>query len=73
MNSSLARFKEARIIRDGEEEFLLVEFNDGKVRQFTPKEIYEATGYLGQPPAADQMTGSERRASEIMNNFRRRR
>ena len=72
MNSSFARFKDARIIREGEDQFLLIEFNDGKIRQFTAKEIYEATGYLGHPPPTDQISGSERRASEIMNLKRRR-
>ncbi len=70
MNSSLARFKDAQIILDGDDQFLLVEFNDGKIRQFTAKEIYEATGYLGHPPPADKMTGAERRASEIMRRKR---
>jgi hypothetical protein len=72
MNSSLARFKDARVIVDGEDQFLLVEFNDGKIRQFTAKEIYEATGYLGKPPTIEQISGSERRAAEIMNLKRRR-
>lgn len=72
MNSSLARFRDARIVNDGETQFLFVEFNNGTVRQFTPKEIYEAMGYLGHPPPSAQLTGAQRRASEI-ESFRRRR
>jgi hypothetical protein len=72
MNSDFARIRDVRVIHDGEQQGLLVEFNDGKVRQFSSKELYEATGYLGQPPPEANMTGSQRRAAEIMASKRRR-
>ncbi|HAA78328.1 TPA: hypothetical protein DCE37_24790 [Candidatus Latescibacteria bacterium] len=72
MNSDFARIKEARVIHDGEQQALLIEFNDGKVRQFTPKELYEATGYLGHPPPEANMTGSQRRTAEILAAKKRR-
>ena len=56
MNSDFARIKDAQVIHDGEQQALLVEFNDGKVRQFSAKELYEATGYLVQPPPEANMT-----------------
>ena len=71
MNSDFARIRDARVIHDGENQVLLIEFNDGKVRQFSPKELYEATGYLGQPPPEANTTGSQRRASEIISKRRR--
>ena len=67
MNSELARIRDAKVTQDGEQQYLIVEFNDGKVRQFTPKELYEATGYLGQPPSTEQTSGAQRRAAEILN------
>ena len=72
MNSEFARFKDAKVIDDGETQALIVEFNDGMVRQFSAKELYEATGYLGQPPQEANMTGSQRRAAEILAAKRRR-
>ena len=72
MNSDFARIKDVKVIHDGEQQALLVEFNDGKVRQFSPKELYEATGYLGKPPADAHTTGSQRRAAEILAAKRRR-
>jgi len=72
MNSDFARVKDAKVIHDGEQQALLVEFNDGKVRQFSAKELYEATGYLGQPPPEANTTGSQRRAAEILASKRRR-
>ena len=44
MNSDIARIRDARVVHDGETQGLIVEFNDGKVRQFSAKELYEATG-----------------------------
>ncbi len=72
MNSEFARIKDAKVIHDGDKQALIVEFNDGKVRQFSAKELYEATGYLGQPPSDANVTGSQRRASEILSTKRRR-
>lgn len=72
MNSDFARIRDVKVVYDGEQQALLIEFNDGKVRQFTPKELYEATGYLGQPPPDANMTGSQRRAAEILAAKRRR-
>jgi diguanylate cyclase (GGDEF)-like protein len=59
MNSDFARIRDARVVHDGEAQGLIVEFNDGKVRQFSAKELYEATGYLGQPPpeGMSELTG----------------
>ena len=71
MNSDFARIKDAKVVHDGEKQGLLVEFNDGKVRQFSAKELYEATGYLGQPPTETNMTGSQRRSAEILAKRRR--
>jgi hypothetical protein len=72
MNSDFARIRDARVVHDGEQQGLLVEFNNGKVRQFSAKELYEATGYLGQAPPEANMTGSQRRAEEILAAKRRR-
>lgn len=63
MNSSFARFKDARIIREGEDQFLLIEFNDGKIRQFTAKEIYEATWAILLRPIRFRVPNAEPRKS----------
>ncbi|MDA0747203.1 MAG: hypothetical protein O2954_11825 [bacterium] len=66
--------KDARLINNGTEQSVAVEFGDGKVRTFTAKQLYELSRMAGtSSPEPDNRTASQRRAEELLNMRRGRR
>jgi len=66
------QIRDIKLIQDGAEQSVAVEFGDGKVRVFSARELYEASGYTGKPSAGPQ-TASQRRAEQILAARRGRR
>jgi hypothetical protein len=73
VNAQLARIRDVKLVHDGERQSVLIEFNDGKVRSFSAKELYEATGFMGQALPDASFSASHRRAAEIQSLRRGRR
>ena len=66
------RIRDVKLIHDGDEQSVAVEFGDGKVRVFSARELYEASGFMGKAPAGPD-TAAQRRAAEILSSRRNRR
>ena len=66
-------FRDVRLINDGSQQTVAVEFGDGRVRTFTGKDLYEASRFLGQSPTdTGSRTAAHRRAEELLSARRRR-
>ena len=64
--------RDLKLIHDGEQQSVAIEFGDGKVQLFSARELYEATGFMGRPSAEIQ-TGAQRRAAKILSTLRNKR
>ena len=72
MNARHIRIKDVRLVDDGVEQSVMVEFGDGQVRSFSAQNLYDASRILGQA-GPERKTGAQRRAEEILSARRGRR
>ncbi len=66
------QIRDIKLIQDSAEQSVAVEFGDGKVRVFSARELYEASGFMGKSSTGSQ-TASQRRAEQILAARRGRR
>ena len=64
--------QDVRLINEGGEQSVAIEFGDGRVRTLTAKEIYEASRMFGKPETGPA-TAAQRRAEELLSMRRSRR
>ena len=67
------QIRDIKLIQDSAEQSVAVEFGDGKVRVFSARELYEASGFMGKPSTGSSQTASQRRAEQILAARRGRR
>ena len=67
------RIKDIKLIDDGVQQSVAVEFATGEVRQLSALQLYEATRSLGQGAADTPKTAAQRRAEELLAMRRGRR
>ena len=73
MNAPQHQIRDVKVVNDGGQKSVAVEFGDGRVRTFTGKDLYEASRFLGQAPAdTGNRTAAQRRAEEFLSSKRRR-
>ena len=74
MNARHLRIQDVRLVDNGVEQSVVVEFGDGRVRSFSAQELYDASRFLGQAESgAGSKTAAQRRAEEILSSRRGRR
>jgi len=66
------QIRDIKLVHDAAEQSVAIEFGDGKVRMFTARELYEASGFMGKADTGPQ-TAAQRRAAEILSSRRGRR
>ena len=72
MNAQHIRIKDVRLVDDGLEQSVMVEFGDGRVRSFSAQELYDISRSLGQAESGGR-TAAQRRAEDILSARRGRR
>lgn len=66
--------RDVRLINDGAQQSVAVEFGDGRVRTFSAQDLHNASRFLGQAPSDSQTkTAAQRRAEELLSAKRGRR
>jgi hypothetical protein len=73
MNAPHQVIRDIKLVNDGGQKSVAVEFGDGRVRTFTGKDLYEASKFVGQAPTdTGSRTAAQRRAEEMLSSRRRR-
>jgi len=65
------RIKDIKLLDDGIQQSVAIEFGTGEVRTVSAQQLYEATRTLGQS-AAGAKTAAQRRAEELLAMRRKR-
>ena len=66
MNAQHIRIKDVRLVDDGLEQSVMVEFGDGQVRSFSARELYDTSRSHGQAESGNR-TAAQRRAEDILS------
>jgi hypothetical protein len=67
------RILDIKLVNDGTEQSVAVEFSTGEVRTLTAQQLYEASRAMGQGASDAGKTAAQRRADEILAMRRGRR
>ena len=60
------RIKDIRLMDDGVQQSVAVEFATGEVREISAQQLYDATRSMGQGAADTTKTAAQRRAEELL-------
>ena len=66
------RILDVKLLDDGQTQSVAIEFGDGRVRNFSAQDLYDASRSMGQA-SSDPKTAAQRRAEEMLSAARLRR